>query len=141
MTRSGTLSVDLKVSLLGQGLVTVLAGAVLAVIFFLQLSLWLFLGTLFVVALIWAWVMHRLTTFGWRRLVLSHHGNRIILISRDKHRETGQLQRRLILSPLLACLQVRTEHGRRRRLCLFPDSTDETGWKHLLALLRNRPER
>lgn len=135
MPTGGTLSVDLKVSLLGQGLVTVLAGTALAVIFFLQISIWIFLGALVVIALIWAWLMHRINRFRWRRIVVSQKGNQVVLISRDKHREAGRLKRRLIISPLVSCFSVEGDQGH-HWLCLFSDSAETSSWRRLVALLK-----
>ncbi len=130
MTKGASLSADLKVSLFGQGLVTILAALVVAVIFYLQVSLWAFLIVLVGVILVWAWLMHRINRFRWRRLVISHHGEQIVLIGRDKYREAGRLGRRLVVSPFVSCFSV---HGERHRywLCLFADSTDAATWRKL----------
>ena len=134
MPKGGSLSVDLKVSLLGQGVVTVLAAVVVAVIFYLQVSLWAFLAVLVAVILVWAWLMHRINRFRWRRLVVSHHGDQIVLIGRDKYREAGRFGKSLVISPFVSCFSV---HGERHRywLCLFADSTDSTSWRKLRELL------
>lgn len=135
MPKGGTLSVDLRISLLGQGLVTLVAGIALATVFFLQLSLWIFLVSFVVIALIWAWLIHRINQFRWRRLVISQHGEQVVLVGRDKYREAGRLDRRLVVSALVSCFSVRGERGR-RWLCLFSDSTDRASWQRLVALLK-----
>ncbi len=134
MTKGGTLTTDLKVSLFGQGIVTVLAGLVVAVMFYLQFSLWGFLGALVAVILVWAWLMHRINRFRWRRLVISHHGEQVVLIGRDKYREAGRIGKRLVVSPFVCCFSV---HGERHRywLCLFADSTDSSSWRKLREVL------
>ncbi|QOC21083.1 hypothetical protein IC757_08400 [Wenzhouxiangella sp. AB-CW3] len=136
MAKSGTLSVDLKVSLYGQGLVTVLLAVVVALAFYLQLGIWIFLGVLLAMILIWGWLMHSINRFRWRRLVLSHSGEQIVLIGRDKYREAGRLGRCLVVSPFVTCFRV---NGERRRywLCLFADSTDRVGWKRLRETLKS----
>lgn len=135
MPKSGTVSIDLKVSLMGQGLVTICLAAILAVMFYVQLSLWLFLGAFVVLVLIWAWLMHRINRFRWRRLTLSQHGDQVVLIARDKYREAGKLKRRYIVSSLISCFSVEGERGR-HLLCLFPDSTDQGSWRRLVASLK-----
>lgn len=134
MAKGGTLAVDLKVSLFAQGTVTVLCALVVAVIFYLQFSLWIFLAALLAIILVWAGLMHRINRFRWRRLVISHHGAQIVLIGRDKYREAGRLGKRLAISPFVSCFSV---HGERHRywLCLFADSTDAASWRKLRDLL------
>lgn len=135
MTKSGTLAVDLKVSLLGQGLVTVVIALIVAVIFFIQASLMVFLGGMIVLLALWAWLMHRINTFRWRRLTLSHDGEHVVLIGRDKYREAGRIGRRFIINPAICCFRVEGER-RRYLLCLFSDSTDSTHWRKLVATLK-----
>jgi len=135
MAKGGTVSIDLKVSLYGQGVVTILAAIVVAIVFYLQLDIWFFLGVLIAMVLVWAWLMHRINGFRWRRLVLSHGGEQIVLIGRDKYREAGRLGRRLIVSSFVTCFSVKGER-RRYWLCLFADSTDKADWKRLRELLQ-----
>ncbi len=134
MAKGGTGSIDLKVSLYGQGVVTVLVAIVVAVAFYLQLDIWFFLAVLVAMILLWAWLMHRINQFRWRRLVLSQSGDQIVLIGRDKYREAGRLGRRLLVSSFVTCFSV---NGERRPywLCLFADSTDKPGWKRLREML------
>ncbi len=133
--KGGTISVDLKVSLFGQGVVTILAAIVVAVAFYLQLDIWFFLAVLVAMILLWAWLMHRINRFRWRRLVLSHSGDQVVLIGRDKYREAGHFGRRLIVSSFVTCFSVKGER-RRYWLCLFADSTDAASWKHLREMLQ-----
>lgn len=135
MSKSGTLSVDLKVSLLGQGLVTVLLALVVAVIFFVQASLLVFLGALVVLLAVWAWLMQRINGFRWRRLALSHDGEHVVLIGRDKYREAGRISRRFLISPAVCCFRVEGER-RPYLLCLFSDSADSADWRKLVAALK-----
>ncbi|MFW5926587.1 MAG: protein YgfX [Wenzhouxiangella sp.] len=135
MARSGTRSVDLKVSLLGQGLVTVAIAAILVAIFFIQVSLLVFLGALVVLVAIWAWLMQRINTFRWRRLTVSHDGEQVILIGRDKYREAGRIARRYAINPLVCCFSVEGERGR-HLLCLFSDSTASGQWRKLVDVLK-----
>lgn len=136
MPKSGTLSVDLKVSLLGQGVATVLIAGILAVIFFLQASLLAFLLALVALLALWAWLMQRINRFRWRRLTVSHDGGQIILISRDKYREAGRIARRYLISPAACCFTVEGDRGR-HLLCLFPDSTGRSAdWRKLVTALR-----
>jgi hypothetical protein len=137
MAKGCTVSVDLKVSLYGQGVVTVLAAIVVAVAFYLQLDIWFFLAVLVAMILLWASLMHRINRFRWRRLVLSHGGEQVVLISRDKYREAGQIGRRLIVSAFVICIRVLGER-RPYWLCLFADSTDSASWKRLREMLRKR---
>ena len=134
MAKGGTVSIDLKVSLFGQGIVTILAAVVVAVAFYLQLDIWFFLGVLVAMIVLWAWLMHRINRFRWRRLVLSHKGDQIVLIGRDKYREAGRLGRRVIVSSFVTLFSVRGER-RRYWLCLFADSADSADWKQLRELL------
>ena len=134
MAKGGTVSVDLKVSLYGEGVVTVMAAIVVAVAFYLQLDIWFFLAVLAAMIFLWAWLMHRINRFRWRRLVLSHGGEQVVLISRDKYREAGRIGRRLIVSSFVTCFRVRGER-RPYWLCLFADSTDSTSWKRLREML------
>lgn len=135
MSKSGTLSVNLKVSLLGQGLVTVLLALVVAVVFFIQASLLVFLGALVVLLAVWAWLMQRINGFRWRRLALSHDGEHVVLIGRDKYREAGRISRRFLINPAVCCFRVEGER-RRYLLCLFSDSTDSADWRKLVAALK-----
>lgn len=134
MAKGGTVSVDLKVSLFGQGVVTVFLAILLALGFYLQLDIWVFLGILVGLIVVWAWLMHRINRFRWRRLVLSSSGDQIVLIGRDKYREAGRIGRKLIVSSFVTCFRV---NGERHRywLCLFADSTDDTSWRRLREMI------
>jgi hypothetical protein len=134
MAKGGTVSVDLKVSLFGQGIVTVLLAGVLAVAFYIQLDIWVFLAVLVGLIVLWAWLMHRINRFRWRRIVFSSTGDQVVLIGRDKYREAGRLGRRLIVSPFVSCFRVKGER-RGYWLCLFADSADDQDWKRLRELV------
>lgn len=136
MQSAGTLSISLKPSLLGQGLVTVLAGLAIMALFYLQVNILLFLGLLVVIGMLWAWEIHRMNRMPWKKLLVTG-GQQVILVDRKKHRHSGHIAARPFVSPALICLSVRFNTGSRRFLCLFGDSADRDDMRRLAAALRN----
>ncbi len=135
MQSAGTLSIELKSSLLGQGLVTVLAALAVVVLFFLQINFWLFLGLMLAIGLIWAREIHRMNRRNWRRLLLASGGN-VILVDKKKHRHPGRIAARPFVSPFMVCMVIRFNKGGRTVLCLFSDSAESGEVRRLAAALR-----
>ena len=126
--------VELKVSLLGQGAITALAIMVLAGTFYARPDFAVFAVMLVGVALVWAWLLHRMNRLPWRRILISPDGQ-VVLVARDRHTETGRLAGRPVVAPFLICFSVRIKSGQKRRLWVFPDSTDGEGFRRLGKML------
>ncbi|GEM_PF-3434292 len=136
MQSAGTLSIELKSSLLGQGLVTVLAGLAIVALFYLQINFWLFVGIMLAIGVVWAWEIHRMNRRRWKRLLVSS-GGQVVLVDRKNHRHPGKISARPFVSPALTCLLIRFNTGRRTSLCLFADSAETDDLRRLAAALRH----
>ncbi len=134
MPATGTLSIAIRTSLLGQGMVTIVFALAIAVVFYLQLSLWIFLAVLLVTIVLWGLIIHRVNRNPWRRIVISQQGRQAVLVS-DHARESGTISPRTRVWSGLVVLVVDTPK-KRRRLWLFSDSADGSDWKRLVDSLR-----
>jgi hypothetical protein len=138
MKKSGALTLDIRPSLLGQGLVTMLACLAFLVIFYLQPSILLFGVMALAIAGLWAWRIARLNKPRWRRVVVSHTGDQVTLTGKGKLRRSGHLDKAMLNTGLLAGFSVSTEQGR-QQVWLFPDNVDGDGFRRLRELM-SRPK-
>jgi hypothetical protein len=138
MKTTGALTLEIRPSLLGQGLVTILAGAGLATVFYVQPSLMVFLVAALVIGAAWSWLLLRLNRPTWRRVVISHQADQVVLIGQGKQRHSGKFSRRLINTGLLVIFSMSDQHGS-HRVWLFGDSADRAALARLREILSSGP--
>ena len=137
--RTGALTLDIKPTLLGQALATLLAGVALAAVFYLRPSLLVFLVVAVVIGLLWAWLLQRFNRRTWRRVVVSPTGDQVVLTGHHKQRHSGQIKSRLLNSGMLVAFSVLDEHGT-HRVWLFADNVEQGSFKRLREILKSQPE-
>ena len=115
------LTVQLKTSLLNQGLVTLLAMLVLAAIFYARPGFAVFVVAALIIAAIWAWQVNRINQRRWRKLLIAPDRH-LTLVDRQGHAYPGRLKGRARSTPLFTWIAIRLDEGGTQRLCLFPDS-------------------
>ena len=130
MKKTGALTLDIRPSLLGQGLMTMIAGFALAVIFYLQTSILMFVILALAIGLLWAWRIARLNKPRWRRVVVSHAGDHITLTGKGKLRRNGHLGKVMLNTGLLTGFSVKTEQGD-QQVWLFPDNVGSDGFRRM----------
>jgi hypothetical protein len=136
MKTSGALTLEVKPSLLGQGLVTLIAGIALATVFYLRPSLVVFLVAAVIIGLLWAWRLNRFNRLPWRRVVVSQNADQIVLLGHGKQRHSGHLKRCLLNTDLLVGFSMADEHGT-HRVWLFPDNIGKPTFQRLRQILQN----
>ncbi|MCH8478511.1 MAG: hypothetical protein LAT56_11270 [Wenzhouxiangella sp.] len=139
MRKTTALTLDIKPSLLGQALVTILAGTALAVFFYVPPPLLVFVGAALAIGLLWAWRIAAFNKPRWRRVVVSTHGDQITLSGRGKQRIVGHFGGGLIDTGLLVGFKVKTEAGA-HRVWLFVDNIEAENFVRLREQLRKHSE-
>ena len=134
MKTTGSLTLDIRPSLLAQGLATLLAGFGLAAVFYIQPNLFAFIGVAVAIGLLWAWAIKKLNTPRWLKLVLSTHGDQITLIGRGKARKIGHVSGIGISNGLATAIKV-TMDDHTQTVWVFADSSEGDGYKRLRARL------
>ena len=140
MKTTGAITLDIRPSLLGQGIATLLAGIGLAVVFYVQPHIVAFIVTAVAIGLAWAWAIQRLNTPRWLKVVVSTHGDQITLIGRGKARKIGHIHGTGVSNGLVTAIDVRIE-DQHQKVWVFADSSEGDGYKRLrarLAKLLNR---
>ena len=138
MKKTGALTLDIRPSLLGQGLMTMIAGFALAVIFYLQTSILMFVILAVAIGLLWAWRIARLNKPRWRRVVVSHTGDHVTLTGKGKLRRNGVIGKIIFNTGLLTGFSVTTDQGD-QQVWLFPDNVEGDGFRRLREVL-GRPK-
>jgi hypothetical protein len=139
MKKTGALTLDIRPSLLGQGIATLLAVLAFLVVFYLQASILVFIVLALAIAALWAGAIVRINKPRWRRVVVAHTGDQVTLTGKGKLRRSGHLDRAILNSGLVAVFRVNTEQGA-QRVWLFPDSAQGDGFRHLREVL-SRPKK
>ncbi len=121
MRKTGAITLDVKPSLLGQAVVTLLAGVALAVAFYVQPPLLVFLVVAIAVGLLWAWRIAAFNKPRWRRVVVATHGDQIVLSGKGKQRVSGHLAKRKLDSGMLVGFSVNSDEGQ-HSVWLFADN-------------------
>ncbi len=140
MRKTTALTLDVKPSLLGQAVVTIIAGTALAVFFYLQPPLLVFVGAALAIGLLWAWRIAAFNKPRWRRVVVSTHGDQITLSGHGKQRFVGHFGGGLIDTGLLVGFKVKADAGI-RRVWLFVDSVEAEDFVRLREQLRKDSEK
>lgn len=135
MRKITALTLKIKPSLLGQALVTIIAGAALAVFFYVQPPLVVFVVAALVIGLLWAWRIAAFNKPRWRRVVVSTHGDQITLSGHGKQRIVGHFGGGLIDTSLLVGFKVKNDQGI-HRVWLFVDNVEPEDYVHLREQLR-----
>jgi hypothetical protein len=135
MKKTGALTLDIRPSLLGQGLATLLAVLAFLVVFYLQASILLFVLVALAIAGLWAWSIVRLNKPRWRRVVVAHTGDQVTLTGKGKLRRSGHLQKATLNSGLVTGFKVDTEQGK-QQVWLFADSVEGDGFRRMRELLK-----
>ncbi len=138
MKTTGALTLDIKPSLLGQGLATLIAGIALAAVFYLRPSLVVFLVAAVIIGLVWAWRLQRFNRVPWRKVVVSQAGDQVVLLGHGKQRHSGHFKRSLLNTGLLVGFSMADEHGT-HRVWLFPDNINKPDFQRLRQILKNPP--
>ena len=134
MRKAGALTLDIKTSLLGQGLATVLAGILLATVFYARPGFVIFVIGAVVIFLLWAFCLQRLNRPRWRRVVISQNGQQVVLFGKGKRKHSGKLNGKLLDSGLLVAFSMSDDEGS-HRVWLFPDNADRDSFKRLREIL------
>lgn len=134
MRKSGALTLDIKPSLLGQGLVTLLAGIVLATIFYIRPGFTVFLITALIIFVLWAVCLQRLNRPRWRRVVVSHNGEQLVLLGHGKRKHSGHFKGKLLNTGMLVAFSMSDQEGS-HRAWLFADNADRESFQRLREIL------
>jgi len=140
MRKTTALTLDVKPSLLGQAIVTVIAGAALAVFFYVQPPLLVFIGAALAIGLLWAWRIAAFNKPRWRRVVVATHGDQITLTRGGKQRIVGHFGGGLIDTGLLVGFKVKADAGS-HRVWLFVDNVEAENFTRLREQLRKHGDK
>ncbi len=134
MRKAGALTLDIKASLLGQGLATVVAGILLAAVFYARPGFIIFVIGAVVIFLLWAVCLQKLNRPRRRRVVVSQNGQQVVLFGKRKQKHSGKFKGKLIDTPLLVVFSMSDDEGS-HRVWLFADNADGESFKRLREIL------
>ena len=134
MRKTGALTLDIKPSLLGQGLATLLAGILLAAAFYIRPGFVIFVVAALIIFVLWALCLHKFNRPRWRRVVVSQNGEQVVLLGHGKRKHSGRFKGKLVNSGMLVGFSMSDNQGS-HRVWLFPDNADGEGFKRLREIL------
>jgi len=134
MRKTGALTLDIRPSLLGQGLATLLAGILLAAAFYIRPGFVIFVVAALIIFVLWAVCLQKFNRPRWRRVVISQNGEQVVLLGHGKRKHSGRFKGKLVNSGLLVAFSMSDNEGS-HRVWLFPDNADRESFKRLREII------